>query len=782
MSDYLKVISEQEAADTHCLFRGRFELAAEGWLTIRSCGAAWYELTIDGGFLDEGPARFRKGHPEWTEARVWLRPGRHVLAAHVHDQRVTTRLLSEDVEGFLWVEATSGTRAVGIEWRTRVHPGYRKTGRRLGCVLGWAEWCDTRRMDPDWRLPEFDDTCWLEAPRARGFCPAPVSAQLGPMRYCRHDPVGVGEGELVTMSMHDHDPPMSFVCRELECNDLPPNGRWWRFDLGRVMLGRPELKLSAPAGTIVQVAYAESLNNGRVYPYLKSGGGTDSCMLDTWIARGGEQIFYPLQPKGGRFLELHALADPEQVELREFVFTERVYFDENIAGSFRCNDELLNRIWTTGVETLRSCSEDAITDNPARERGQWLGDAVGPGMDILSVTCADWRPLVRGLRQAAECARPDGLTPAVFPGTLEYLPSFSVQWVSAIPHYHELSGNIQLLRELYPAAVRNLEVFEPFRVVGGLRRNPEWWNFVDWGYAGSASVFMDTPSRDERMDPALSLFYLRALRALAEWAGRLEKSADADGYRRRAEQLEAEMRAGIFQKFDECWGYHAAALALAEGLLEGESRAACLRFIKAHIENCFPNDPTAPRLSDTRVEATRLITPFFMHFVLPVLAEHGEMDFVQQQIRQCWGWMLEQGVTTWYEVFDPRWSHCHQWSGCPTWILSRYGLGIHARFDLGEGVYRFGFEPGSLKWAQGHLPVQDGTACPQGGETLGVKWKRQGGYYEFEIECPHPFTLMTEEENHSFAAGAHGFSCVRQGLGWKIERHCPVETGTEVIS
>ena len=99
-------------------------------------------------------------------------------------------------------------------------------------------------------------------------------------------------------------------------------------------------------------------------------------------------------------------------------------YGKQIEGAFSCSDELLNWIWSVGVETLRSCSEDVITDNPSRERGQWLGDVVGAGMDIPAVSYADMRPLKRGLLQAAECVGDDGMIPAIFPGTCLFLPSF----------------------------------------------------------------------------------------------------------------------------------------------------------------------------------------------------------------------------------------------------------------------------------------------------------------------------------------------------------------------
>ncbi len=71
-------------------------------------------------------------------------------------------------------------------------------------------------------------------------------------------------------------------------------------------------------------------------------------------------------------------------------------------------------------------------------------------------------------------------------------------------------------------------------------------------------------------------------------------------------------------------------------------------------------------------------------FVMPERIERGELEFVLSQYRQCWDWAMGDGRATWREVFDTRWSRCHQWSGCPTWQLSRYLLGRQPRYDPGH--------------------------------------------------------------------------------------------------
>ena len=155
---------------------------------------------------------------------------------------------------------------------------------------------------------------------------------------------------------------------------------------------------------------------------------------------------------------------------------------------------------------------------------------------------------------------------------------------------------------------------------------------------------------------------------------------------------------------------------------------------------CFPNDNSAPRLSDPGVSDARLITPYFGHFAMSVLLEHGETDFVLGQYRKCWGWALEDGRTTWLEVFDTRWSQCHQWAGCPTWQLSRYLLGLRPRFDRGLNHYDLSLAPGSMRQAQGKAPMADGSA-------ISVSWTRTREGFRYKIVTPVPIHLHLPGQN-----------------------------------
>lgn len=185
-------------------------------------------------------------------------------------------------------------------------------------------------------------------------------------------------------------------------------------------------------------------------------------------------------------------------------------------------------------------------------------------------------------------------------------------------------------------------------------------------------------------------------------------------------------------------GFQRAVLGLKLNFLSGSRERETLAAIKRHINSCFPLDSSAPRLSDPDAANPRLFTPYFAHFTMPELIKRGDMDFVLDTYRKAWGWALQDGRTTWVEVFDPRWSHCHEWSGCPTWQLTRFVLGLDARFDRGPLHYALNLRPGSLPAAKGTIPL------PNGRGVIKVRWSRAGTAVRYRLETPVPILLHPE--------------------------------------
>jgi hypothetical protein len=487
------------------------------------------------------------------------------------------------------------------------------------------------------------------------------------------------------------------------------------------------MELDVPPGAIVEFAHSEALEQGRVRPWITLSAG-QSCNMDHYVARGGPQEFFPLTPKGGRFMEVHVIAPPESVRFLREEYLERTYHGSP-EGAFDSGDALLNRIWMTGVETYRACSEDTVIDNPTRERGQWLGDVASVALEIAAAGYGDLRLFRRALIMFARSAREDGLVAGLCPGTPAYLSTFAAQWTSACLRYHQLTGDKDLLAELFPAAQHNIAAFERRLTLVGVT-NDVGWGFVDWGYVRNPGD----------VDIAVNLHILAAVHSMVKWCELQGDSSKQNRYTELAATLAAPLEKWFDSAFSgpDPWkviGLQRAVLGLRLQLLVGAREQEAVAAIKRHIRSCFPLDAEGPRLSDPAAANPRLFTPYFGHFTMPELISRGEMDFVLEVYRKAWGWALQDGRTTWLEVFDPRWSHCHQWSGCPTWQLSRYVLGLDPRFDLASLNFALNLEPGGLPSAKGTIPL------PSGQGVIQVQWSRQANGINYQLATPVPIVL-----------------------------------------
>jgi hypothetical protein len=730
--------------DSYALFRGIFHVDSQSVVEIRVVGSAWYQAWLDGRPLLEGPLRFALDQPEYQSVSIELPAGEHLLAFHVHHIGIETRLL-KDTPPFIWCEMLAGGDPVAVDWRCLALESQAAQTRRINPQLGWIEWRDTRLEPEGWELRGFDDAAWAKPSGNASALPDPVAADLASVQTFPQSLQTLAEGPLATTFGYATDEPAYiFHARDRVCDEHPATGVWRRYDLGRVRLGRPSFLMDLPAGTVIEFALAEHLTDGRVSPYINLSAGT-SCNMDRFVARGGEQLFCPLTPKGGRFLEVHVIDACEGVRFLDERFLERGYHAPTDAA-FSCGDPLLEEIWQVGIETYRACAEDAIIDNPTRERGQWVGDVASVGMEIASTAYHDLRLCKRALVQSALCPREDGLVAGMSPGGCVYLPTYSFQWAVAVMNYFRHTGDRGVLLELWEAANRNMSAIRAFWREDGLH-SVAGWNFVDWGYR----------AEDGPVDTACNLHYLWSLRCMSEWAQAL--GHDASPWDAQARELTALMKGRIDERLAangwDALGYHCATLAMRLGLIADEET--CLDYLTRHLESCFPNDLSAPRNDNPNGFNARLITPYFAHYVMPLFIERGRMDFVLGQFRKCWGgYMLANGRTTWIEVFDTRWSHCHQWSGCPTWQLSRYVLGLHPRFDLGEAQFDFRLEPGSLSHASGRLPH------PHGG-WIEISWQRQDADLRCRISTSAPLQLqfpdgevlsVKDESEFAFCVGA----------------------------
>lgn len=694
-------------ADRYVAFRGTFEQEQKSKVLLHLSGASAYNVFIDGRFLGDGPVRYKPEYPLYETYELELEAGTHVVAVLVNAHGAETRML-EAIDPFLYCKLYNGGVEVPLEWKYLSLPGYHAQVRRVNPQLSWLEWNDTRQNPENWEDPRFDDSNWQQPVKVNRNLGAFSESMIHPVKSFTIPFAQVGQGPLAEFYGYEKDNPSArFFLRDLVCDQVPPQGLWKRYDLGRVRLARPEFEMDLPAGAIVEFAFSEYLQHNRVMPWINLSAG-DSYNMVHFVARGGKQIFRPFDARGGRFVELHVIAPTEKIEILKESFLERNYYDIKPQGLFVSGDSLIDRIWTLGVDTYLACAEDALVDNPTRERGQWMGDAV-VGLRIAAAAFSDVKLVKNSLYHHAQSARQDGMVAGLSPGNKGYLSTFAALWTGVCIDYYRSTGDITVLKDLWGYAEKNIAAFEAHKSADGIG-DQAGWGFVDWGYVRNSG-----PS-----DMGLNLIYYGALNAMVEWS-RILNLPDKVQYYTNLEQSMRQIIQGWFQKYldQEAWeeiGYHRTTLGLKYGFIPESLKSNAIDYMKQHILSCFPNDRTAPRLSDPDANNPRLITPYFANYSFPLLIEAGESDFVMDQYRKTWGWMLDQGATTCLEVFDTRWSHCHGWAGSPTWLLSRYHLGLHPDFTHQQVRFNLNLKTGSLKQAKGVIPYGDG-------QSVQVEWR-----------------------------------------------------------
>ena len=708
--------------DSRALFQGR--LTSPQYTPARFCVAASgpYQAWVDGEPVQYGPARYPADRPEFTETTVNLDAGDHSVVVVAHHEGRTERMETE--HAFVWVALRVDGGVLPVSWRCRPLRGYRSRVGRINPNLGWMEWCDTR--EDSWPEAAGEGAEWSSVSEV-ALQQTPVQADYVPAvtESVPFQPVADGTFAERFAIASDY-PAVWAMMRDLAPAELPADGIWGRFRLDRIRLGRPWALVSGPPGATVELLYAEHAETGRVEPVIAWSNGP-SNPLDHYVLRGGVQRIGPLGARGLGWMEVHVTAASGPAKILDAGIDVAEYYGPPV-GAIESGDVTIDAVWSTGVATLRSCTEDAVTDCPTRERGQWLGD-LAVAAEVAAVAYGDLGPIRRGLVQLARCADARGLVAAQGPGLRYYHATYAMDWAVDCVRMVELDHDMALLRELDDAARRNGEA-----LWAGWRDgvDPDWPSpYIEWG--------LDSGSPDGRACAAL--LYVRHLRAMERWWAVVGDSAGA------ARETERLSRVLDFVKprlpadgrdASPGWGgFHSTALALVNGLLDEASATAGVEDMKQHIRSSFPNRADASRVFGFVVEPP-FITPYFLHHALVPLWERGETDFILDQFRTCWGWMLDRGATTWYEVFDTRWSRCHQWSSAPTWQLSRYLLGLWPRGDLGTDRFDLRLRPGSLPRARGILPDR-GSPGP-----IAISWTQGGGCIEYLLTPARDLVISME--------------------------------------
>lgn len=438
----------------------------------------------------------------------------------------------------------------------------------------------------------------------------------------------------------------------------------------------------------LRVRFGESASEAMAELGGKSNAGNDHAVRDQrvtlpWLGKTR------LGPSGFRFVRLDAIDGGPPVQLSQVRAVLQIR-DVPYVGSFRCDDERLNRIWAVGAYTVHLNMQEYLWDGIKRDRLVWLGD-MHPEVSTINAVFGFNEVVPKSLDLIRDVTPPTEW--------MNGISSYSMWWVVIQEDWwlhHGQRSYLDSQKGYLQRLLRHLASFvgpDGRETLNGLR-------FLDW----------PTSENKAAVNEGLHAMLLLALGSGERIMGALGDPATAS--------LCADTAKRLRQRIPESSGRKSpAALLVLAGVGDAGQIATSI------LERDGPKD----------------VSTFYGFYVLQALAQAGKIETALDFIRTYWGAMLDAGATTFWEDFNLEWTEnagridelvpagkkdlhgdcgaycylgfrhslCHGWASGPTAWLSQHVLGVR---PLEPGFARVRVVPrlGSLQWAEGTYPTPHG--------------------------------------------------------------------------
>ena len=376
------------------------------------------------------------------------------------------------------------------------------------------------------------------------------------------------------------------------------------------------------------------------------------------------------------------------------------YLPLDYRGTFKCNDEELNRIWDIGAYTMHLTSREFFIDGIKRDRWVWSGDAIQSYLmnyylffDNESVKRTIW--LLRGK---------DPVT-----SHINTIMDYTFFWFLSIYDYYLYSGDQHFVQQIYPRMQTLMDyVLGRANEEGMVEGMTGDWVFVDW-----ADGYLDKKG-ELAFEQVLLCKSLETMALCADIAG---DKVDEAKYEKLYEKLRAKLIPAFWNEEKQ---------ALVHNRINGQQSEAVTRY--ANMFATFFNylEPEQQQTIKNSVllndSILKITTPYMRFYELEALCALGEQNEVLKEMKAYWGGMLNEGATSFWEKYNPEESGdqhlamygrpygkslCHAWGASPIYLLGKYYLGVQPT-SAGYETYSITPTLGGLKWMEGTVPTPFG--------------------------------------------------------------------------
>lgn len=488
------------------------------------------------------------------------------------------------------------------------------------------------------------------------------------------------------------------------------------YDFGCQRCGYLDFEITTAAGTVVDLCLVEHITPEGVIQHTTEFNRNGL----RYIAAEGTNRYTSLKRRSGRFLFVTLRNQRGPVAIRSLGMVESTA-DVQYPEPFRCSDEMFNRVWEISERTLKLCMEDVFTDCPLYEQTLWIGDARNEAIYAFR-TYGDRAVSERSLELGAQSLAHFPMVGCQVPSGWDcLLPAWSFLWGIHVWEHFFHTGDLALLKRLWPAALKNYEGAAGFLNRDGLFSAP-MWNLFEW-----API-----DHEHRTVLHNSILFAGMIRAM-------EKCAEVLGDGRAAKRL-AESRRKLVNAVNRTWNPRKKSYpdAIMDDGTPG-SKTCQHTSMLAVLAGAVPRK-NLPAVSGNLLRPPAGMTPtgspFAAQFLFEALAELGHGKEVIAQIRKNYVPMIKAGATTVWETYPgstcsppgfPTRSHCHGWSCAPLQFFNEILLGIRQTAPGGK-AFEISPEPCGLRFAEG------ATCTPSG--PVRVAWKVERGILDVSITAP----------------------------------------------
>nr|WP_294895650.1 glycoside hydrolase family 78 protein [uncultured Pedobacter sp.] len=480
---------------------------------------------------------------------------------------------------------------------------------------------DARKEFAGWNNIGFDDSKWLDA------------------EYVQ-EPGGTIEAQMnENMKVMKTLQPVSIT---------KLSGGRYILDMGQNMVGWLQIKVKGVKGQQIKLRFAESLqDNGELFTAnLRNAKNTDVYTL-----KGGEEeIREPtFVYRGFRFVELSGYTYQPKIE--DFV-GKMVYDNIKTIGTFETSNPLVNQIFKNAWWSIAGNYKGMPLDCPQRnERMPWLGDR-GEVAYGESFVFDNERIYTKWLEDIRNSQKEDGAIPDVAPAFWRYY-SDNMTWAGVIvlitDMLHHQTGNVQVVKDNYPAIKKWMEYMKDRYLEDGIMTKD---SYGDWCAPPVTIEAGRGKSADKKYPSELisTAYYYHFLRLMMDFSKIAGNEADFKEF----ETLSFKVKDAFNKKFYNEKGFYGDDNKLTDNIIP-------LYFgmvPKTETDKVFKNIVYTVEVTNKEHLSNGLVG---IQWLMRCLNDYGRPDLAYtiatQKTYPSWGYMIENGATTIWELWNGNTAH-----------------------------------------------------------------------------------------------------------------------------